>query len=182
MKKKPVISGISIDYITPWFDVVNKTVEGMPGTCAAENYYFVKPGDYVSVLALTENKQIVLVRQYRPSMEDFTIELPSGHTEEGESPEDSAKRELLEETGYLPICLEFLGSIVPDTGRMLNRMWCYFALVPGKAPLQDVREKGIETMLCDVKELKDLISKTEFNHALNLAVVTLAISKGKLAF
>jgi len=52
------------------------------------------------VLAITRDKTFVLVRQFRPAIEMFTLELPGGHVEEGETPEQSARKELLEETGF----------------------------------------------------------------------------------
>jgi ADP-ribose pyrophosphatase len=56
--------------------------------------------DTVAVLALTEDDRVVLVREFRPGPEEVILELPGGLVDEGQTPSDAARRELLEETGY----------------------------------------------------------------------------------
>lgn len=57
-------------------------------------------GPTAVVLALTPEQRVVLVREFRPGVEEVLLELPGGLVDEGESPADAAARELLEETGY----------------------------------------------------------------------------------
>lgn len=57
-------------------------------------------GPVVSVLALTDDDEVVLTRQFRPGPERVLLDLPSGFVDEGEDPEAAAARELAEETGY----------------------------------------------------------------------------------
>jgi ADP-ribose pyrophosphatase len=52
------------------------------------------------VLALRDDGRVVLVREFRPGLEESVLELPGGEIDEGEDPLDAARRELLEETGY----------------------------------------------------------------------------------
>src|SRR5262245_56116600 len=52
------------------------------------------------VLALRDDGQVVLVREFRPGPEEVLLELPGGEVEPGEDPHEAARRELLEETGY----------------------------------------------------------------------------------
>jgi len=54
----------------------------------------------VSVIALTEADEALLVRQHRYAVDQVTLEFPAGKLEQGETPEDAARRELLEETGF----------------------------------------------------------------------------------
>ena len=164
-------------FTTPWFDVIAKAVAGEKPD---DPYYTLELDDYVSIVALTEEEEILLVRQYRPVTESYTLELPSGHVDAGEPPEKTAVRELLEETGYEAGEVELIGCLVPDTGRLANRLWCYFApnVRPGQEPL--AIEKGIELVVCSREELIDHITEGRLDHALNLAVVLLAILKGHL--
>lgn len=78
-----------------------------------QRYVYRKPGgDVVSVVALTERGTYLLVRQYRFPVDDWTIELPAGAVEPGETPEEAAKRELLEETGHLAGAWQRLGTVL----------------------------------------------------------------------
>lgn len=164
-------------FSTPWFDVVAKTMsEGNPDA----PYYALELCDYVSIVALTEQQEILLVRQYRPTVERYTLELPSGHLEPGELPEETAKRELLEETGYQADTVEFLGCLVPDTGRLSNRMWCYFAADVTLSSPNPILESGLELVVCSQDDLVRYLLEQQFDHALHLAVLLLANLKGKL--
>jgi ADP-ribose pyrophosphatase len=177
----PKVTKRIVEYETPWFQVIAKTVTGLSSADRDEKFYVVKPDDYVTILAVTYDNQILLVRQYRPVVEDYTLELPSGHVEGGESPAEAARRELLEETGYKASDVELLGCLVPDTGRLANRLWCYFA--PNVVPSVDAQtllEERIELIICSMDDLARYIAEAQFNHALNLAAVCLAILKGKL--
>ncbi len=165
-------------FSTPWFDVVAKAVAGWDANAP---YYSLELDDYVAVLALTESGQVLLVRQYRPTTESYTLELPSGHAETEEPPEDTARRELLEETGYEAEKMELIGCLAPDSGRLGNRLWAYFA--------PDVKlnrrglsvESGLELVTCSQDELLRYIVEGHFDHALHLSVILLAILKGHFA-
>jgi ADP-ribose pyrophosphatase len=168
----PLITSRSVELTTPWFDVVAKRmhVGDLP-------YYSLRMPDYVSVIALTAEQQVVLVRQYRPAVERYTLELPSGHVEADETPEQSARRELAEETGYRADRMELLGALLTDTGRHENRLWCYLASMVTPLDAGYDPEPGIEMVLIHRSALFDMIAKGEFDHALHLGVLTLGLAK-----
>ncbi len=126
-------------FSVPWFEILERPANG--GDAA---HYLLSASDYVTVVAVTLQGALLLVRQYRPAVRTQTLELPSGHVERGESPEEAAERELAEETGYEAMAFEHLGTLAPDTGRMVNRLWCYYAV--GVKPLESEveREHGVE--------------------------------------
>ncbi|MBE9114447.1 NUDIX hydrolase [Lusitaniella coriacea LEGE 07157] len=164
-------------FSTPWFNIIAKTLNsGNPN----EPYYALELHDYAVIVPLTPNQELVLVRQYRPAVETYTLELPSGHVEPGEDPQNTARRELREETGYDAGELEFLGDFVPDTGRFSNKMWCYFA--PNVTPnaLGARPEENIEVILCPPQDFLNLVRQNQFNHALHLAPILLALLGEKL--
>jgi ADP-ribose pyrophosphatase len=164
---------VEVPFATPWFQVVAKTLrEG------EDAWYSLRLPDYAATLAVTPEGRVVLVRQYRPAAEKTTLELPSGLVDEGEPPETAARRELLEETGYEAAEVELLGPLLPDTGRLGNRIWCCAAR--GLRRADDWKaEEGIEVVLASPAELKEAIAGGRFDHALHVAVVLLAGVRGK---
>ena len=164
----------AIVFDTPWCRLVEQTLEdGKP-------YYMLDVDDYVAVVARTADGRLVLVRQHRPVVGRETIELPSGHVDPGETPEAAGRRELLEETGMRAGMMELLGTLVPDVGRLTNRMWCYFAsdvtLAADHQP-----EDGLSVILVPEGEALAMAADGRIDHALNLAVLFLAISRRRLS-
>jgi ADP-ribose pyrophosphatase len=165
-----------VEFSTPWFEIVAKQFENDDAP-----HYSLRTKDYVSVVALTSDDRLVLVRQFRPAVGRMTLELPSGHVEEGETPEHAARRELLEETGHEAENFQLLGNLSPDTGRLANRMWCFFA--PDARPATGKSfepEPGVEPLFFD-GTLPDLIADREFDSALNSAALFYAIILGHLS-
>ncbi len=162
-------------FATPWFDLLAKYLPSDD-----EPHYSIRTHDYVTVVALTTEKRIVLVRQYRPAVGKITWELPSGHVEPDETPEEAARKELLEETGYVAERIELLGDLLPDTGRMGNRMWCYFASNAFPATNGDHKvEQGIEVIIYD-GSISELMYEEDFRSALNVAALFLAVLQDRL--
>lgn len=163
-------------FSVPWFDILARNVEG-----SASPYYFLRTLDYVSVLAETTEGSLLLVRQYRPAVGAETLELPSGHVEDGELPEAAARRELAEETGYEAEEFELLGTLAPDTGRLGNKLWCFYADGATQFRSHVNREEGIQTIQCEPRDLIRNVREGNINHGLHLAVLLLAAVRGRLS-
>ena len=163
-----------VAFTTPWFDLLAKTMK--PDEAP---YYSLRMADYTAVVAITEEHRVPAVRQYRPAVERYTIELPAGMVDAGETPEAASRRELLEETGCQAYGFELLGPMLPDTGRLGNRIWTCVATgvrpVEGRAP-----ESDIEVLSYSPSELARAMAEGEFNHALHVAVLMIAVVRGKL--
>ena len=160
---------------TQWFKVEAKAVLG-----ERSPYFSLTLPDYVAVLAITKKNKVLLVRQFRPVIERETLELPSGHVEEGQTPEEAAYLELLEETGYEAKNLELMGVLAPDLGRLSNKLWCFFAAHVSKRENVDT-DAGIHLVQCNMLQLRDYLRKGELNHAQNLAALFLAQQAGKIS-
>jgi len=162
-------------FATKWFRVV---AEAQPG---GDPYYMLELADYVSVIALTPARELLMVRQYRPVVRRHTLELPSGHIEPNETPEDAARRELLEETGFEVAHLDLLGTLVPDVGRLANRMWCYFAADAQPSARAHDREPGVSVVALPERDALARAADGAVDHALNLAPLFLAVASGRLS-
>lgn len=161
-----------IVFSTRWFDLLARTVEDCP-----EPFYSLRLDDYVSVIARTPEDRILLVRQFRAAVKRETVEFPSGHMDPGELPETAALRELEEETGYTADRVEYLGVLSPDTGRLSNRMWCYYADAR-RMPTAPPKEEGIEVLDCTPTELIEMIRNASFDHALHIAALFMCVVQG----
>ena|ERR1700676_4243168 len=162
-------------FSVPWFDILERPVEG-----SSSPYYVLRTSDYVSVLAATKKGSLLLVRQFRPAVGEKTLELPSGHVETGELPEEAARRELAEETGYEAEKFELLGTLTPDPGRLANKLWCFYAgeATPVESPVN--QEEGVKLILCEPRDIMRHIRRGEFNSGLHLSVLLLAVLGGRL--
>ncbi len=76
----------------------------------------VHPGAAAIVPLMNDGKEVLLVEQYRKAVESMTLEIPAGTLEEGESPEECAMRELIEETGFQASNLDKLVEFYPSPG------------------------------------------------------------------
>jgi len=170
------MSGIlekSVVLSTPFFDLVAKTIsdETLP-------YYSIESSDYVCVIAKNAQGEFLLVSQYRPALERESLEFPAGHVEAGETPEEAARKELLEETGHICEHMLLLGKVFPDSGRLANSQWCFFTADARLADAGTKIEKGITCNKYSPEMFRDLLRGGQFSHALHLAALLLALQKG----
>lgn len=164
-----------VAFHTPFFDLLAKTLRS-----GEEPWYSLHLNDYTVIVPVTEDRQVLLVRQYRPAVEQFTLELPAGMVDANEEPEFAARRELLEETGYQAGHIQHLGPLFPDTGRLCNRIWGFLAT--GVRPVEGrTSEPGIETILYSMPQLSQSILSGEFNHSLHLAPLLAALLLRKIS-
>ena len=97
-----------------------------PSGLKVEREVIRHPGAAV-VLAVTDNDNVVLVRQYRHGAGELLLEAPAGTLDPGETPEEAACRELAEETGYFPHRIKKLMDFYPSPGILAERMHLFLA-------------------------------------------------------
>jgi len=134
----------------------------------------IDSSDWVNVIALTDDEQVVMVRQYRFGTDTITLEVPGGLVDPGEAPEAAAARELREETGYEAARWTPLGVIHPNPAFMRNRLHAFLAEGAHRVGelLQDDGE-DIEVETRPLGDIDAMIASGEITHSL----VTFAFHK-----
>lgn len=140
-----------------------------PRTKRASNFYTIHTPSWVNVIPLTPDLNVVMVKQFRHGSKSICLEIPGGLIDD-EAPEDAAKRELLEETGYSGSEPEYLGSVSPNPALFDNI--CYTYLIKDCAKTSEKildPNEDIEVVLVRLEEIPKLIKDGTINHALVLA-------------
>ena len=103
------------------------------------------------IAALTEDKKLVMVRQYRKPADKVMLEVPAGKIDPGEKPLDAAVRELKEETGYTAEKVEFLTQFYPSVGYSEEVLYLYLCtgLTPGETNFDENEAIDIEEVELD---------------------------------
>ena len=171
------IASRSVTRLSDWVSVVERDVRFGPDD-KPNLFHSLRQADYVTVFGVTRSGMVPVVRQFRPALERQTLELPGGLRDGDEDPMAAAERELLEETGHVcPRGLVPLGPLDPDTGRLENRLWCYFA--PDLSPADTwSAEAGVRAELMPLTDFKAAILDGRMVHALHIAIVGLAVMRG----
>ena len=142
----------------PWLTVrLEKLL--MPNGNIVPEYYVLEYPNWVNVIAITKEKMFLMIEQYRPGIEEICLELCAGVCEEKDvSPLISAKRELLEETGYGGgVWSEFI-RIAPNASAANNWSYCYIAEDVEKIGEQALDEsEDLTVHLLTFKEVRKLL-------------------------
>ena len=169
------LNGREVVFATPWFKVMVEHPAGAKGP-----HYAIEGKEFVTVVAVTVAGEILLVRQFRHAVRAMTLELPSGHIDAGETPEQAAHRELLEETGYATDQMISLGPLSPTVARYTNKMWCFFAGNVRPVPGRGIDPGEVAELILYQRGLAKLVSEKEFYSAPSYAALCLAMVRGYL--
>ncbi|MBN1106746.1 MAG: NUDIX hydrolase [Deltaproteobacteria bacterium] len=141
-----------------------------PRTDEVHDFYILESMDWVNVIPLTSDNQVVFIRQYRHGSREVTLEIPGGIVEGRDSPEDAARRELSEETGFRESGMVSLGFVHPNPAFLNNRCHTFVAKDVVKVGDQQQDDKeDIEVLLMPLEDIPRLIREGEISHSLVLA-------------
>jgi ADP-ribose pyrophosphatase len=141
----------------------------------------VEHSDCVAVVALDEQDNVLLVRQFRHAVDKFLLEVPAGGIDSGEEPIDSVRRELQEEIGYFPRKIDKLGGFYSIPGYGTEYLHCFVAtdLVPSRLIAEDTDD--IELVRVSPNDIPQLIASGEICDGKTIAALLmfLFIRQGK---
>jgi ADP-ribose pyrophosphatase len=138
-----------------------------PRTGMEHDFYIIESRDWVNIIPVTSDQRAVMVRQYRHGSREITLEIPGGLVDPGDTPEQAARRELLEETGFQAKGWTELGNVSPNPAIFNNRCYTYLArnVERVKDPAPDQTE-DIEVVLLPLSEIPGMIRGGKIDHAI----------------
>ena len=148
---------------TPVFDVIGQKEVSAAGLRG--DYISVSAPDWVVVVPVYRGR-FVLVRQWRHGASRLTVEFPAGVAEPGETPEQTAARELREETGFLAGRVTLLGVCCANPALFQNRIHiCLAEELTPTGELHPDEDELLDDLLVPVEEVIDAFGAGEYAHA-----------------
>ena len=139
-----------------------------PRTQAEHDFFVINCANWVNVVAVTPEQQLVMVEQYRHGSNTVELEIPGGMIDRKDaSPVTAGVRELREETGYAGENARLLGQILPNPAIMSNT--CYTVLVENCRcvhPVEFDHGEDLITRLVPVAEIPRLVAEGKIGHSL----------------
>ena len=153
----------------PWFSVRRERVELPTGAIIPDCYIFEFP-NWVNVIAITKDDKFVLISQYRHALGRTNYELSAGCCEDGETPEQSARRELMEETGYGGGKWQQFMVTSPNPTNHNNLVYTFLATDVEQITDQHTEEsEDIRVELMTREEVEELLHNDEIIQCLHAA-------------
>lgn len=134
------------------------------------SFFVIENPDWVNVIALTRNREVVLIEQFRHGIEEIILEIPGGLIDDDEDTETAARRELLEETGFSSDKFILLGKSRPNPAIQNNTVFHYLALNSEKTEEVSFDEhESVVTKIVSLEAAKNLIADGTISHSLVVA-------------
>ncbi len=149
-----------------------------PRTGKIHEFQVLKSPDWVAVVAMTPRDELVMVRQYRHGTEQLSLEPPGGLVKEGQDPEQSAREELEEETGYQAPSLELLGWMHPMPALFTNRLYVFMAKNAAPSGHRAPEEtEELETVLVPLDRVRHYIRSGKITASVMIAALHLFLDR-----
>ncbi len=172
IKKWELISEVDVSP-SKWFPLFKDTVK-LPDGKIVDDYYVSKLGDVAMILAITKDKKLLFVRQYKHGVREIILELPAGRVGK-KTPDQAAIDELEEETGALVEKMENLGEVFIAPSKESARTHIYIALDVEINSSQKLDEtENIEVVLIPLDQVESKIKNGEIKASDTLSSLYLA--------
>ncbi len=139
-----------------------------PRTNEEHDFYIIDCVNWVNVIALTPDRHLVMIEQYRHGSNSVELEIPGGMIDPADSdPVAAGVRELREETGYEGENARIIGKVFPNPAIMSNT--CYTVLVENcrwVCPVQLDHGEDLVTRLVPLSDISRLVAEGRIQHSL----------------
>ncbi len=137
----------------------------------------VEHNDCIGVIAIDEDDNVLLVRQYRKAIEKELLEIPAGGVDSGEIPEEAVVREMQEETGYRPGRVEWLAGFYSSPGFCTEYLHLYLAtdLTPSQLYAEDTA--GISLVRIPVADIEGMLATDTFEDGKSIAGLRILLDR-----
>ena len=151
----------------PWATLRVDKLE-LPNGNIKDEYYVLEYPTWVNMVAITEDGNVLFVKQYRHGADQIMVELPAGVVEDDEEPEVAARRELLEETGYAFDKIEYICELFANPATSGNLTYTYLLTGGKKVQEQDLdSSEDIEVVEMTIEEAKQFLFDNKIGQALH---------------
>jgi len=158
------------------FDLYERTIKYPDGKIA--KYDVLTHNGAAAIVPFDQDKNFWFIRQYRPAIDKYLLEIPAGLVEAGENPEDCAERETQEEIGYKPAKMTLLGEFYLAPGYSNEYMYMYLAEGLTKSKLVEDHDEYIEKIVSiPIDEVKQKLHENFFKDVKTIVGLQLAINK-----
>lgn len=134
------------------------------------SFFVIESPEWVNIIPVTKDGNIVLIEQYRHGIDEITLEIPGGLVDDGEDAGAAAERELIEETGYVPREVVMIGKSRPNPAIQDNWVYHYLAIdceLKNEVKFDD--HESIQTRVVPMKYMPKLLMQGKITHSLVIA-------------
>ena len=138
------------------------------------HYVYFNYPESVAILPVLDNGNVILVKQFRYAIKKESWEIPAGSVLHNENPEDAARRELLEETGFECGELKLRLSFFPSNAMSNEKIHIFIAKnmkKVGKIEREEPIEKQIEIGIFSINKLKEMIINEQITDAATIIAI-----------
>jgi ADP-ribose pyrophosphatase len=170
---------LSTEYLSnhPYF-TARKDMCEMPDGRLVPSYFVVELPPTVCAMAITEEGEVILVKQYRHPVGEVLTEIPGGFADKGEDATTAIARELLEETGYEFTQIDQVGKVAGNPGVLSGYTHLFLARGGKKVNAQTLDDhEQIDIHLVPLEEVRRMLQLNEFAQALHVCCIMYAFQK-----